>query len=121
VRAGQRAVGAREDYKRTFVFPFLAGLKKSGAANTVTQFLNRIQLSGVVEGMSPSTTGTGLRIGPTNELAANIFVTITQIIQRGGWEFRGICNVFEASNFVLPIKWFLFYFYFFIFLHCSIY
>ena len=94
---GQRAVGPHEDYKKKFVFPFLATLKKSGAANVVTQFLNKIQLSGNVEGMSPSTTGTGLRIGPTNDLAANPFVTISQIIQRGGWEFRGICNVFEVS------------------------
>ena len=98
VGAGQHGVGPREEHKKNFIFPSLAVLKKSGGANHVTQFLNRVQQSGRVEGMSASTTGTGLRIVPTNELAENPFVTIAQIIQRGGWEFRGICNVFEVKS-----------------------
>jgi len=34
-----------------------------------------------------------IRVGATDDMGAfNVFVTLVEIISRGGWEFKGECN-----------------------------
>ena len=39
--------------------------------------------------------GTGFRIGSTHELGNNAQIALTQLIFRGGWDFRNECTGFE--------------------------
>ena len=98
IGAGQRAVPhTGVNRNENFIFPFLSHLDGSGAANYVTQSIHDIAKTNEVEGLSPDSSGTGMRIGATNYLALIASVTLSMIIMRGGWELRGICSVHEVS------------------------
>jgi len=100
VGAGQYAVTA-ETSAACWVFPFLGKLEQPSAQ--VNRYLKFIYDQCKVEGMSPDLTGTGFRIGETNELSCDPLVTFTQTVSRGGWDMKGICNVFEVSTVLLFI------------------
>ena len=95
VGAGQHAVTSSVDAQSCWIFPFLAKLEQPSAQ--LNKYLKFIFDQGAVEGLSPDTTGTGFRIGATNALSCNPLVTFAQMVLRGGWDMKGICNVFEVK------------------------
>ena len=100
VGAGQHAVTNTEDSTANWIFPLLGKLSSS-PANQVNKYLKFLYDKGVVAGLSSEVTGTGFRIGATNYLSMVPSVTLTMIISRGGWDMKGICNVFEVSKFII--------------------
>jgi hypothetical protein len=40
-------------------------------------------------------TGTSLRIGATNLIVANPFCELVHAVIRGGWDYSGLCNIWE--------------------------
>ena len=93
VGGGQHAVSSIDASSACWIFPFLA--KLASPAAQLNRYLKFVYDQGKVEGLSPDTTGTGFRIGATNWLSLNPLVTLSMIISRGGWDMKGICNVFE--------------------------
>jgi hypothetical protein len=83
---------AYSEDSENWIFPKLAGL--SQPSNHVSKILKDIESTKKVKGLFEDVSGTCLRVGATNQMANHPRVELTHVIQRGGWDFSGISNIY---------------------------
>ena len=85
------------EFREEVYLPFLAVLSQSsgGAAKAMSKYLSDLVKAKSVLGLYDDTVATFLRIGATNTMVNHPTTSLTDAIRRGGWDFSGICNVWE--------------------------
>ena len=81
-----------DNFESSWFFPKLASLTEGALASKFTNILH--DLVGHIPGLTMDHTSHGIRIGATNEMASNQFVTIVHMIARGQWDASGISTFF---------------------------